>query len=189
MKAKLTIYGKGQHANVVRSIFAKNSLLIRMVNDSDFVLDDSDYWHIGIGNNFDRKKIAENVLGNVVFPIIKETSAVILCDYDHIGDGSVFMAGSVVQINSKIGNHCIINTNTSIDHDCEIGNFVHIAPGCTLCGNVKIGDCTLIGAGTVIIPGIKIGKNCIIGAGSVVVKDIPDNTKAFGNPCTYKEAL
>ena len=188
MKAKLTIYGKGQHANVVKSIF-DTSITINMVNDSDFVLDDSDYWHIGIGNNFDRKKIAEKLSYDLDFPVIKAESATISCDYDSLGEGTVFMAGSTLQINSKIGKHCIINTNASIDHDCVIGDYVHIAPGSILCGNVTVGDCTIIGAGSVIIPGIKIGKNCIIGAGSVVVKNIPDNTKAFGNPCIYKEAL
>ena len=30
---------------------------------------------------------------------------------------------------------------------------------------------------------LLVGKSVLIGAGSIVVKDIPDNVKAYGNPC------
>ena len=93
------------------------------------------------------------------------------------------MHGSIIQSDTIIGRHCIINTKASIDHECVINDFVHISPGSVLCGNVIVGEGTWIGAGSIIIPGVKIGKNSIIGAGSVVVKDLPDGVVAYGNPC------
>jgi acetyltransferase-like isoleucine patch superfamily enzyme len=77
---------------------------------------------------------------------------------------------SGVSINSavSIGKHCIINTNSSIDHDCVIEDFVHISPNAALGGSV--------------IQGIRIGKWCTIGAGAAIIRDIPDGATVVGNP-------
>ncbi|MBR1467644.1 MAG: acetyltransferase [Bacteroidaceae bacterium] len=100
-----------------------------------------------------------------------------------IGEGTVIMAGAVINAEAIIGKHCIINTGATVDHECVIGDYCHIAPGVNISGNTHIGECTWVGVGSCVIQGLHIGNNCMIGAGSVVVKDIPDNAKAFGNPC------
>jgi acetyltransferase EpsM len=81
-----------------------------------------------------------------------------------------------------IGKHCIINTNSSVDHDCIIEDFVHLSPNVALAGAVLVGEGTHIGIGACIIQGIKIGKWCTIGAGSVIIRDIPDGSTVVGNP-------
>lgn len=48
---------------------------------------------------------------------------------------------------------------------------------------ITIGKDVWIGAGVIVLDGISIGDGSIIGAGSLVTKDIPSNTKCFGNPC------
>ena len=50
-----------------------------------------------------------------------------------------------------------------------------------------VGNDSHVGAGSVVRQQINIGNDVLIGAGSVVVKDIPDNVKAFGNPCKVVE--
>jgi sugar O-acyltransferase (sialic acid O-acetyltransferase NeuD family) len=100
-----------------------------------------------------------------------------------LGDGSVVMAGCVINPDTSIGRYVIINTGSTVDHDCTIGDAVHIAPGCNICGGVSVGAGTFVGAGTTIIPGLKIGSNVLIGAGSTVLSDIPDNAKVAGSPC------
>jgi acetyltransferase EpsM len=92
------------------------------------------------------------------------------------------MPGVTVNSSTTIGAHCILNTNSSIDHDCILDNYVHISPNATLCGGISIGEGTHIGAGAVVIPGIKIGKWCTIGAGSVIINNIPDYSTVVGNP-------
>lgn len=99
-----------------------------------------------------------------------------------IGIGSLVCAGAVIQVDAYIGNHCIINTSASVDHDCVIGDFVHIAPGVNLAGNVTVGCGAMIGIGASVLPGIKIGKNSMVGAGSVVICDVPDNAVVVGCP-------
>lgn len=99
-----------------------------------------------------------------------------------LGEGSIVMAGAVIQPDVQVGRHAIMNTGCRVDHDCKIGDYCHIAPGVTLAGDVRVGSFSLIGAGAVVLPGIKIGAHCIIGAGAVVVKDVPDYSVARGVP-------
>lgn len=180
----INIYGKGGHAKVVSSAIEKPRVIL-FWNDDDFDASIQGPWVIAIGNNANRKKIAEETLGEITYDIVIAESAV-LYDKFAIGEGSQILHRAVVQIGTKIGRHCIVNTSASVDHDCTLGDFSFIGPNATLCGGVEIGDDSFIGAGSVILPYIKIGKNCMIGAGSVVTKDIPDNSTAYGNPAKIK---
>ena len=119
-------------------------------------------------------------------PIIADPTAIIARGTT-VGEGSFIGKRVVINTESIIGECTIINSGAVIEHDCKIDDFAHISPGTTLCGQVLVGEDTHIGAGSVVRQGIHIGKNTIVGAGSVVVKDIPDEVKAFGNPCRVVE--
>lgn len=99
-----------------------------------------------------------------------------------IGEGSVVMAGTAINSDTRIGKNVIVNTGSIIDHDCVIGDAVHVAPGATLCGGIAIGDSTLIGAGAVLHPNLRIGREVIIGAGATVLSDVPDGWTVVGTP-------
>lgn len=176
----INIYGKGGHAKMIASLLNES---YEFYNDADYDKAGDHPWIIAIGDNKSRKFVANINLKDVDYITINQG---IYVAAEYIGVGVQIAPGAVVQNGVIIKDHTIINTSTSIDHDCIIGEYCHIAPNTTLCGAVEIGDGTLIGAGSVVLPGIKIGKNCIIGAGSVVTKNIPDNTKAFGNPAKIK---
>ncbi|WP_289054506.1 acetyltransferase [Carboxylicivirga marina] len=134
---------------------------------------------ISIGDNRTREALSKEVddaFGTVIHP-----SAHISPSAD-IGEGSVIMCSSIIQVDSQLGKHVIVNSGASIDHECVIDDYVHICPQTTLCGNVSIGKGAMVGAGTIVIPGIKIGKWAIIGAGSVIIRDVPDYAVVVGNP-------
>lgn len=135
---------------------------------------------VAIGNNSIRKKVVSNLSANYA-KAIHPTSCIALTKVE-IGVGTVIMAGAVVNPFTYIGAHCIINTNSSIDHDCVIGDFAHISPGVTLCGGVSVGEGSHIGAGAVVIPNVKIGNWVVIGAGSTVIENVPDYAFAVGSP-------
>ena len=99
-----------------------------------------------------------------------------------IGSGTVMMANSVVNSHTSIGNHCIINTKSSIDHDGCLQNFVTIAPGATLAGSVSIGEHSVISIGATVIHNRKVGSHTVIGAGSTVLNDIVSYVVAYGTP-------
>ena len=141
----------------------------------------------GIGSTVLRRKLYERAkeLGFTI-PSIIDPSAIIARGIE-VKEGVFVGKKVVVNTGSKIDNCAIINTGAVIEHDCIVGAFTHISPGTILCGQVSIGGDTHIGAGSVVRQGIKIGHNSLIGAGSVVVKDLPDNVKAYGNPCRVVE--
>lgn len=134
---------------------------------------------ISIGDNIIRKKISKEFNLNY---IISKHKTSIISKTTYIDEGTVIMAGAVINSDAKIGKHCIINTNAIIEHDCIIENYVHISPNATITGNVEIGEGTHIGAGAVLIPNIKIGKWVVVGAGAIVLNEVPDYAVVVGNP-------
>lgn len=123
---------------------------------------------IAIGVNATREKVAnwflENgfTLGQAIHPASTIGSGV------KIGQGSVVMAGAIINVDTHIGQNAIVNTGARIDHDCVVGNGVHVAPGSTLCGGVTVGNNVLLGAGCVILPNLSVAESAIVGAGSTV---------------------
>jgi acetyltransferase EpsM len=190
------LFGASGHAKVIVDILLSKDVQVKGFYDEDE--SKTDLWGIpvigktkdfndpivecivSIGKNDTRKKVVEQ-LGDVEFGSAIHKTANI-GSHVEIGEGTVIMAGTIINADAKIGEHVIINTSASVDHDCTIGDFSHIAPNASLCGGVEVGEGTLVGAGATIIPLIKIGKWCTIGAGAVVVEDIPDNSVVVGNP-------
>lgn len=99
-----------------------------------------------------------------------------------IGEGTVIMAGGVVNSDSIIGKGCIINTGASVDHDCVIEDFVHVSVGAHVAGSCVIGEKTWIGAGATVSNNVNICSACVIGAGAVVIKDIKEPGTYVGVP-------
>lgn len=144
---------------------------------------------VAIGDNQVRKKVIEKILNTnpkVQFPNVIHPSAVVAKSVQ-LGLGNMLMAGAVIQPDTVLGDHNIINTCASIDHDCKIKNYCMIAPTVCFGGSVSVSEMTFIALGTFVLPGIKIGKNSFIGAGSLVTTDIPSNVLAYGHPCKVIE--
>lgn len=99
-----------------------------------------------------------------------------------LGEGSVVVAGAVVNIDAIVGQACIINTGATVDHDCRIGDAVHIAPGAHLSGGVEVGPLSWVGTGAAVRQGIRIGERVVIGVGAVVVSPVADALTVAGNP-------
>ncbi len=136
-------------------------------------------WIICVGNNKARKAITEKqafLYGRAIHPTAQ------ISKRSSIGEGTVIMAGVVVNSSAAIGKHVILNTNASIDHECILEDYVHVSPGASLAGNVVVGEGTHIGTGASVIPGVKIGKWCTIGAGAAIIKDVPDFATVVGVP-------
>lgn len=139
---------------------------------------------IGVGDNWARSQFLariERVSPDLRFVTAVHPSAQIGRDVT-IGDGTVIMAGAVVNSGSHIGPFSIVNTKASLDHDGRMGSFASLAPGVTVGGNVDIGDFSAISLGASIIQRVRIGSHSVIGAGALVLHDVPDRVVAFGVP-------
>jgi sugar O-acyltransferase (sialic acid O-acetyltransferase NeuD family) len=139
---------------------------------------------IAVGDNASRERIYNQLkqnYPNLKFPSLI-SSAASICSFSNIKEGTVVMPKAVIGSNTKIGQFCLINTGSSIDHDCVMSDFSYLAPAAATGGNVKIGMRSAISIGAVIKHGIKIGNDCVIGANSYLNKDLPHNKVAYGVP-------
>ena len=63
----------------------------------------------------------------------------------------MIMEGAIIKADSVIGEHCIINTGATIDHECKIGDFVHVGPEVHCGGRTVVEDDVWIGIGASVI--------------------------------------
>lgn len=99
-----------------------------------------------------------------------------------IGEGSVVLAGAIVQNGAVVGVDCIVNTAAVLEHDVRVGDHVHVSPGAVICGGAEVGAGAHVGAGSVVLPGVRIGERSIVGAGAVVRVDVPCGATVAGVP-------
>ena len=123
----MILYGASGHAKVVIDICKKlninisaivddNKAVTSILNYSVCTLNEIDVIHdkviISIGNNSVRKRIVEEL--HVEFGSIAHPKAVIDIT-SKIKEGTVVMAGAVINSSAVIGKHCIVNTSASIE--------------------------------------------------------------------------
>lgn len=142
---------------------------------------------VALGNPGARSRLMEHLeQSQKVLPVLVHPNAVVAQDVQ-LGEGSVVMAGAVVNPGAKVGKGCIINTCSSVDHDCVIGDYVHVAVGAHVAGTVRIGHHTWVGAGATVSNNVDICANCMIGAGAVVCKSIFEEGTYIGVPAGKRE--
>lgn len=198
----LFIYGAGGHAKVI----AESALKLRDVSNIYFVDDNTQnqnfikkysnfllipeskiprnltdaYAIVGIGDNQIRKDVAGRCMQIPFISILNPSS--IISDSANILTGSYIGAGAIINADSCVSDHVIVNTQAVIEHDCDIGSFSHIGPGSTLAGGVKVGSNCFIGGGAFVNPNISITNDVVIGSGSLVVDNIQESGTYIGSP-------
>lgn len=128
-----------------------------------------------------------------------------------IGDDFETGHNAIVREENRIGSHCTLWNNSTIDYGCVIGDRVRIhcnvyiaqfttleddvflAPGVTIandphpiCTKCMQGPTVCrgarIGVNATLLPLITIGENALVGAGSVVTGDVPAGMLVAGSP-------
>ena len=157
-------------------IFKTKKELYKLINLSTHFI-------ISIGNNgLTRYQVSKKLKLLDLNPLNLISKHSILDDLEKYGEGIYAMPGAIVHKFTQIGDQCIFNTNSTVDHDCKLGNGVHIMGGASISGRVQIGDFCNIGTNATILPDISIGEKSFIGAGAVVTKDVLNNQVVYGVP-------
>lgn len=141
---------------------------------------------LAFGDNRARVRLA-SALHDVAFATVRHSTAYI-ADSAAIGHGTAILAGSVLGPDVQVGEHCIVNTHASVDHDCVVSDGAHLGVGATLVGGSQIGRSATVMTGAV-IANVHIGDGAIVGAGAVVLSDVPANTLVAGVPARHIREL
>ena len=191
---RLIIIGASGHGKVVADIAMLNGYKDIVFLDDNVNIKNCSVWSVigksneapegdifvAVGNSDIRRRLME-FYKDKVKPVLIHPKAVVANDV-MIGEGSVVMAGAIINPGAKVGKGVIINTSSSIDHDCSVGDYCHISVDAHLCGTVIVEDNVWVGAGATVINNINICSNCTIGAGAVVVKNIDKRGVYVGVP-------
>lgn len=161
----------------------KNYLILDRIENAHRYNDEMTYFVIAIGDNMMRKRISESINGLKYATIIDKNS--FISDSCKIGEGSVVLVGSIINADTNIKKHVIINTGAIVEHDCFVDDYCHISPGSILCGGSVVYNNVHIGANTVVIPNKIIHERSIVGAGSTVINNIGNDTISVGTPTRY----
>ena len=204
---KIVIFGSSGHAKVIVDIIESNNnfeligFIDKLVPKGTIILDykvigdDSllpklmnkykfNKGIVGIGDNFVRSKVVDfikKIAPDFQFINCIHHSAK-LSNHSKLGVGNVVMAGVSINASTTISDHCILNTNSSLDHDCRMENFSCLAPNSAVGGNCSIGHFSYVGIGASIFNGVSIDDNCVVGGGSVLNKDAISDSTYYGIP-------
>lgn len=106
---------------------------------------------VAIGDNWNRRCVVQKIQAHV--PDIQFISTVhpsaTIAREVILGKGTVVLAGVKISSNSFVGNHCILNTNSILEHDSIMHNYSSLAPLVCVGGNFLLGDCSAICIGAI----------------------------------------
>ena len=73
---------------------------------------------------------------------------------------------------TKIKDNCLFMVGSHVAHDCKIGSNVILANNATLAGHVEIDNNSIIGGNSAIHQFVQIGKNAMVGGMSGLEKNL-----------------
>ncbi len=82
---------------------------------------------------------------------------------------------------TKVGNNCLFMVGSHVAHDCKIGDKVILVNNATLGGHVEIGDWALVGGLSAVHQFVRIGKHAMVGGMSGVENDVIPYGSVIGN--------
>lgn len=181
---KIVFLDDHEDINEIEGISVKGKL-----DDSLSLINKYRYAFVAIGNNKLRLHWLNQLsnIGYILPTLVHPSSSVSL--NSELGEGTVVMAGSIINPGARIGKGCIINTSSSIDHDCILQDGVHVSPGSHIGGTVNIGQCSWVCIGANIANNITIGSNVVVAAGATIIQNVTDNVMVAGIPGTIKKKV
>lgn len=150
---------------------------------------DWDEVFVAVGDNGARRRIAERLAkdGRRLVRAFHPHTA--LSPRAEILEGTIAVAGCVINAGARVGRCVILNTLSSVGHDGVVEDYAQIAPGVNLGGGCVIGEGAFLGIGAKVAPLVHVGAWSVVGAGSVVLKDLPPRSFSYGTPARVVRPL
>ena len=155
---------------------------IGRICDAQKFVNEFEYAFVAIGKNDIRLELIKHIkeLGYKIPTLIHPKA--IISKSVVISEGSIVLAGAVINTFAKLGIGAIVNIASSIGHESILEDGVQVSPGANVGGCSRIGKLSWICIGANVINNVVICEKSIIGAGSVVVKDIEFSGTYVGIP-------
>ena len=93
--------------------------------------------------------------------------------------------GTKANMETVVGNNCLIMAYAHVAHDCIIGNNCILANAASLAGHIVIEDWAIVGGLVAVHQFVNIGAQTMISGGALVRKDVPPYTKAAREPLSF----
>jgi len=93
--------------------------------------------------------------------------------------------GTKANMETVIGDNCLLMAYVHIAHDCILGKNVILANAVNLGGHITIEDWAIVGGLAAVHQFVHIGQHCFISGGGMARKDIPPFCKAGREPLAY----
>jgi UDP-N-acetylglucosamine acyltransferase len=114
-----------------------------------------------------------------------EDTTVKIGDNVTIREFATINRGTKANLETVVGNNCLIMAYAHIAHDCVIGNNCILANASTLAGHIIIEDWAIVGGLVAVHQFVNIGAHAMISGGALVRKDVPPFTKAAREPLSF----
>jgi sugar O-acyltransferase (sialic acid O-acetyltransferase NeuD family) len=205
----LYIFGSGGHAEValdlIKTDLVEGSVIIvtqdkethqaaarkwptaHLLTQSKFdampLSDSNSGFHVAIGENSVRLRIAELAIKKGLRPISIISSTAAISQLSTIGVGVFIGPNSHVGPGATVGDFSIVNTMANLEHDSKMGSFSHLAPGACVCGKAEIGEGSFVGANSVVKELCRLGNWSTLGALSFLnFEHHEENSTLVGSP-------
>lgn len=97
-----------------------------------------------------------------------------------LGEHCFIFEDNTVQPFVKIGNNVILWSGNHIGHHSVIRDHCFISSHVVVSGFCEVGEYCFIGVNSTVSNNIRIGNECVVGAGTLVFGDVPDNKTVVG---------
>jgi sugar O-acyltransferase (sialic acid O-acetyltransferase NeuD family) len=112
-----------------------------------------------------REKIFQNLLS------LNANIATVVSGRSHVSKhaaikkGTIVMHDCLVNAAAEVGENCILNSKSLIEHDSRIGNHCHISTAAIVNGNCVVNDSSFVGSNAVLREGAILPRGTIVSAG------------------------
>lgn len=143
---------------------------------------------VAIGDNWQRWRVASDVrrmVPGVEFPALVHPTSIV-SRTARIGSGSAVMPAAYLGVNTFLGEGCIVNVASSVNHDCRLDDYSSLSAGVHLGGASSIGFRSSMGLGSTLREKATVGSDTVVGLGAAVLEDVPDGVVVFGVPAKVR---
>lgn len=168
---------------------ASNELPYSIIQENQLQWEKVKRAFVAIGDNYKRHQLVEKLKAkiagiqfvNCIHPSVVKGMG------SHLGQGIYIGAQSVIGPNTKIGDFCILNCGSLIEHESILGDYINMGTGSVVGGAVQIGHRAILGVNTGVLHGVIIGDDALLASGACITNSVEPATVMMGVPAKIKK--